>query len=315
MALITTEISVAADFLKSGKLVAIPTETVYGLAGNALNEKAVAAIFEAKKRPFFDPLILHISSIDEVNKYASNFPENAQTACKSFWPGPLTVVLPKAESVSFLCTGGLSSVALRVPNHPLTLALLQSLEFPLAAPSANPFGKTSPTSAQHVEAMLGDRIDCILDGGSCAVGLESSIVSFLDTIPQLLRYGGLEKQKIEEAIGELGIKINNNSNPTAPGQLDKHYAPNAKLTLVTEINSVTIEANPNAFFIYFQQQESQPIASTALSKMGNTEEAAANLFASLHFADAQKPSSIIAELAPELGLGPAINDRLRRAAF
>lgn len=317
MALITSDAEVAAQFLRGGKLVAIPTETVYGLAGNALDEKAVASIFSTKQRPHFDPLILHFSDLAEIEKYTLGFIGYAQSLASAFWPGPLTLVLRKQPVVPYLCTAGLDSVAVRVPNHPLTLALLQKLDFPLAAPSANPFGRTSPTTAEHVQQMLGHKIDCILDGGPCKVGLESSIVSCLGDIPELLRYGGLSTEQIESVTGPLKISVSNNSNPSAPGQLDAHYSPQAPLVLLNCIDSsFAEEAKEDGFFIFFKRPsyETGNLKKLILSELGNEVEAAANLFSAIHEADATEPKTIFAELAPSQGLGLAINDRLKRAA-
>lgn len=317
MALITSDAEIAAEFLRRGKLVAIPTETVYGLAGNALDENAVASIFSVKQRPHFDPLILHFSDPSEIENYTKEFSGYAQSLAKAFWPGPLTLVLRKQPVVPYLCTAGLESVAVRVPNHPLTLALLQKLNFPLAAPSANPFGRTSPTTAEHVQQMLGNKIECILDGGPCNVGLESSIVSCLGEVPELLRYGGLPVEKIESVTGPLKISVSNNSNPSAPGQLDAHYSPMARLVLAERIDCQFIEKfKEGSFFIFYRTPDfnTQHLQNLVLSEQGNDVEAAANLFSAIHKADATHPKTIFAELAPAHGLGLAINDRLKRAS-
>src|SRR5712672_3021710 len=205
MAEIGKDISKAADLLKQGKLVAIPTETVYGLAGNALNVEAVTRIFAAKNRPYFDPLIVHVCDPSAAGEYAERISDKALELMKRFWPGPLTVLLSKKNIVPDLVTAGLDRVGLRCPDHQMTLALLQSLPFPLAAPSANPFGYVSPTSAHHVFDQLGDKIPYVLDGGRCEVGLESTIIAEIDERLQILRLGGVSVEEIEGVVGPVAI--------------------------------------------------------------------------------------------------------------
>jgi len=218
-------IDVAASYLRKGQLVGIPTETVYGLAGNALDVPTLSLIFETKNRPTFDPLILHSASLERVMPYISSFPAPLKTLAEKFWPGPLTLLLPKAAEVPDLLTSGLDRVAVRVPSHPFTLSLLQTLEFPLAAPSANPFGYISPTQAQHVYAQLGDKIPYILDGGSCEVGIESTIVGMVGDQVVIYRLGGQEVNEIEKWVGPVQVQAHSSSQPNAPGQLESHYAP------------------------------------------------------------------------------------------
>ncbi|MFN0032420.1 MAG: L-threonylcarbamoyladenylate synthase, partial [Flavobacteriales bacterium] len=224
----TTTISIdlesAARLLKAGECVAIPTETVYGLGANALDENAVVKIFEAKNRPFFDPLIVHISDSDQMNKFTSEIPPIAKKLADAFWPGPLTLLLPKSDAIPYLVTSGLDTVGLRVPNHPLALSLLRSLPFPLAAPSANPFGYISPTTAQHVLAQLAGRISMVLDGGPCGVGVESTIVQCTGDVVSIVRLGGLCVEDIESVAGKVNLQLNASANPMAPGQLSSHYA-------------------------------------------------------------------------------------------
>jgi len=291
----------AADLLRAGQLVAFPTETVYGLGGDATSDIAVARIFAAKNRPRFNPLIIHLPDLETAQRLA-RFSPLALALAARFWPGPLTLVLPLIKgALSPLATAGLATVALRVPAHPTALALLRAAGVPLAAPSANPSGKLSPTTAAHVAAGLGGRIAAILDGGPCAVGLESTILG-LDP-PTLLRPGGLPAEQIEALTGPLaaaGAAI------TAPGQLASHYAPNAPLRL----NAT--EAHPDEILIGFG-----PVAGPlTLSATGDLTEAAANLFAILRAADhLTGPDGRIAMAPiPDRDLGRAINDRLRRAA-
>jgi len=304
----------AIDLLTEGEVVAIPTETVYGLAANALNEEAVAKIFEAKNRPFFDPLIVHIASISDVSKYTTQFPEKAQKLAKAFWPGPLTLILPKNNVIPDLVTSGLKFVGLRIPKHALTLELLTKLPFPLAAPSANPFGFVSPTNAKHVADQLGDKIAYILDGGPCDIGLESTIVMFENENPVVLRLGGLSLEAIEAFIGKVDLNIASHSKPNAPGQLDKHYATKTPLKLFTEVDLSNLNFNKTGAILfhtplYFLPLENQKI----LSPENSLEIAARNLFAMMRQLDESKLELILTEKFPESNLGLAINDRLKRA--
>lgn len=318
MAEIGKDIDQAKHLLKSGQLVAIPTETVYGLAGNALSPEAVALIFETKNRPSFDPLILHTASMDRVRDFVSSFPEKLKILAEIFWPGPLTLLLPRKSIVPDLVTSGLDRVAVRVPNHPLTLALLESLDFPLAAPSANPFGYISPTRPEHVEAQLGEKISYILDGGACDVGLESTIVGLEEGEIVVYRLGGLEISVIEKLVGQVKIKDHSSSNPSAPGQLDSHYAPRKPFVLgnlkvmVSENLANKIDFAVLSFADFFP--EIAPESQIALSPERNLHEAAKNLFSAMRMLDGGSSTVILAELLPEEGLGRAINDRLRRAS-
>ena len=294
----------AAGLLRSGALVAFPTETVYGLGGDARDDGAVAAIFAAKGRPRFNPLIAHLPGLAEVERYARLTPL-AQRLAQAFWPGPLTLVLPLRGGLSPLVTAGLDTVAIRVPAHPVAQALLQAFGGPLAAPSANPSGRISPVTARHVLEGLGGRIAAVVDGGDCAVGLESTILDATGEVPVLLRAGGLPV----EAIEALGVRVaaRRGGAITAPGQLASHYAPRGRVRL-----EVT-EPEPGEIWVGFGPC---PGAALTLSEAGDTTEAAARLFHALHEADALAgPEGRIAFApVPETGLGRAINDRLRRAA-
>jgi L-threonylcarbamoyladenylate synthase len=289
---------------------------VYGLAGNALNEQAVLRIFEVKKRPSFDPLIVHIYGVDEVEKYALSFPPKLAVLAQAFWPGPLTLLLPKKGIVPDLVTSGLDRVALRVPAHPLARTLLKALPFPLAAPSANPFGYISPTTAMHVQAQLGQHIPYILDGGTCSVGLESTIVGQEEEDVVLYRLGGISPESIRAVIGPVRIMLNESSNPSAPGMLKSHYAPRVPLRLCSleEMHQVSGPGRPGA--ITFREEPAIPgiHVQLHLSAQGDMLEAARNLFAALRHMDASGLDFILAEPVPNEGLGQAINDRLRRAA-
>ena len=316
MAEIGTDIQKAASLLRRGKLVAIPTETVYGLAGNAFNEEAVLSIFETKNRPQFDPLIVHSSSIQWVKEHVAEIPQIARILMDEFWPGPMTLVLPKKENIPDLVTSGLDSVAVRVPSHPMTQELLQMLDFPLAAPSANPFGYVSPTTAQHVNDQLGDKIDYILDGGSTTVGLESTIIGFEDGKPIIYRLGGLSIDVIEECIGPVEITLNQSSDPKAPGMLKSHYAPGKPLYFGNPGELISdFEGKRIGFLGFMTRLEFLPNnRQLILSPHGDLHEAAVNLFAFMREFEKFPVDIILAEQLPEIGLGRAINDRLRRAA-
>ncbi|MEI6021641.1 MAG: L-threonylcarbamoyladenylate synthase [Bacteroidota bacterium] len=309
-------LNIASQLLVNGGLVAIPTETVYGLAANALNEKALLSIFETKQRPSFDPLIMHLSDITEVEKYAHWNDARLKKLAEIFWPGPLTILLPKKELVPDIVCSGLPQVALRVPNHPLTLQLLKQLPFPLAAPSANPFGYISPTSAQHVKQQLGNMIPYILDGGECTVGLESTIVGVEDNELVVYRLGGLTLELIESHIGKLTIRLNQSGNPLAPGQLKSHYAPRKPLFIGSLKDNTKKFQNQKIGIIGFGDMKGfdNKILMFNLSEKADLKEAALNLFKHLRLADESEADVILTDFLPAQGLGLAINDRLQRAA-
>ncbi len=293
----------AAALLREGRLVAFPTETVYGLGADATNDAAVAAIYAAKDRPATNPLIIHVASFDDARKLA-RFSAAAEALAGAFWPGPLTLVLPARKdaglSLHALAPGG--TVALRVPDQPVAAALLAAAGRPVAAPSANPSGRISPTTAAHVLAGLGGRIAAIIDGGSCEVGLESTIVEPGEP-PRLLRPGGLPAREIEALLGRPLAAAPASDTPSAPGQLASHYAPRAPVRLDAEA--------PREGEVYLGFGPGR--ATLNLSAGGDLREAAANLFGHLHALDAMGRPIAVAPV-PETGLGRAINDRLRRAA-
>ena len=299
-------ISQAARLLAAGELVAFPTETVYGLGGDARSDRAVARIYEAKGRPSFNPLIVHLPDLVAVERIAHVGPK-ARLLAQGFWPGPLTLVLPLREGaeISPLVTAGLATVAVRVPAHSLAQRLLSAFGGPLAAPSANPSGRVSPTRAEHVLEGLAGRIAAVLDGGPCAVGLESTIV-LADPEPVLLRPGGVSLEDLEELLGEPVGQRGDTGKPTAPGQLASHYAPNATVRL----NAT--EARPGEVLVGFGNVG----GTVSLSATGDLVEAAARLFQTLREADrlAGPGGRMAFAPVPETGLGRAINDRLRRAA-
>ena len=295
----------AAAILRDGGLVAMPTETVYGLAADAGNAKAVARLYEAKGRPRFNPLIAHVADL-EMATGCARFSDLAKAAAEAFWPGPLTLVLPKLADapISDLASAGLDTIALRQPAHPGAQSLLAAFGAPLVAPSANPSGGVSPTMASHVAESLGDRVDLVLDGGPCTVGLESSVVSFVGDTSTLLRPGGLARNDIQAVIGKLATA--KPDGPVAsPGMLASHYAPRARLRLNAQV------ARPGEAFLGFGHV---PRATLNLSRKGDLIEAAANLFAHLRTLDATGASGIAVSPIPVEGLGEAINDRLERAA-
>ena len=314
--IISSSIEKAKSLLNQGQLVAIPTETVYGLAANALDKNAVIEIFNAKQRPSFDPLIVHIGKKSDVGLYVRNIPSNAQKLMDAFWPGPLTVVLPKHEIIPDEVTSGLDTVGVRMPDHEITLQLLKQLEFPLAAPSANPFGYISPTTPQHVYDQLQNKIPMILDGGVCEVGVESTIIGFENDKPIVYRLGGLTLEDIRNVCGEIKVEINSSSDPKAPGMLKSHYAPQKSLFLLNDLARDFSFDNSTAIIVFGNYNAKSNEQVFNLSVKSDYKEAAANLFSILRNLDADSSiNKIYAILLPEVDLGLAINDRLKRAAI
>ena len=304
------EIAAAARHLREGRLVAFPTETVYGLGADATNDRAVASIFEAKGRPRFNPLIIHVSNVALARAIAS-FDARAERLAALFWPGPLSLVLPRpaGSPISLLASAGLDSLALRVPDHPTALDLLTAAGLPIAAPSANRSGRVSPTTAAHVRDELGDRIAAVLDGGACRVGLESTVLDLTSRIPTILRHGGITRTELEAVIGPLDEALEDDTSPRAPGMLSSHYAPSLSVRLNAR------DARPGEAFMAFRDEPPTGFAEVAwLSRSGDLQEAAAKLFALLRSLDRAAFSGIAVAPIPETGLGAAINDRLRRAA-
>ena len=308
----------AASILRGGGLVAMPTETVYGLAANALDPVAVARIFEAKKRPSFDPLIVHLPSAEEAFGYATSVPDAARELAAAFWPGPLTLVLPRATIIPDIVAAELPTVGLRVPAHAVARQLLERVGLPLAAPSANLFGFVSPTSAVHVLDGLDGHIDAVLDGGLCTHGLESTVVAFEAGIPIILRHGAITREQIAALCGEVGEGARVLERPLAPGQLARHYATRTPLRLFDRADQLP-EPAATAFLIVVagplpEAQRSGNLSARALSPSGSLTEAAAALFAALREADASGALELRILTCEDHGLGRAINDRLRRAA-
>lgn len=316
MSIISTDISKAVAILNNEELVAIPTETVYGLAGNIFSEKAIKRIFETKKRPFFNPLIVHIPSVDVLPTIVSYVPEKAQRLADAFWPGPLTLVLPKQSTIPDVITAGKDTVAVRIPNHPVALELLNALDFPLAAPSANPFGSISPTTAKHVENYFENDIKMVLDGGPCERGIESTIIGFEGDEPIVYRLGSTSIEAIEAVVGPIEIKNKKEVAPDAPGMLDRHYAPKTETILVDNLSEAIKKNSDKRIGILAINKTSKHEAivfQIILSESTDLQEAASKLYDALHQLDKQDLDLIIAERFPDVGLGKSINDRLQRA--
>lgn len=328
----------AGKALAEGKLVAIPTETVYGLGADAFNPEAVARVFEAKARPAFDPLIVHIASLADVGRVVADFPPKARLLAEALWPGPLTLILPKRAEVPDIVTSGLPSVAVRFPVHPVARRIIEYSGTVIAAPSANPFGYISPTTARHVADTLGDRVDFIVDGGPCAVGVESTVLDMTGPTPSLLRPGGMPLERIREIVGDIlvprkhgGSGAGDGEVIASPGQLKSHYAPRARLYLceyralpeaMRDFVPPAKGGGGRSAALVLDGARAEALQTTgifdavfALSPSGDMREAASRLFAAMHELDALGFGAIYAERVPEEGLGRAINDRLYRASF
>ena len=306
----------ATRLLDQGALIGMPTETVYGLGGNAFNEEAVTQIFEVKNRPSFDPLILHLDQLKNAKDFVEHIPKPLQVLADNLTPGPITFILPKLSTVPDLVTSGQPTVALRIPDHSLTLQLLEQLNFPVAAPSANPFGYVSPTTPEHVYDQLNGKIPYILNGGPCEVGLESTIVKAEGKGVRVLRLGGTPVEAIRQYVKSVSIDRISASNPESPGQLKSHYSPGVRVKIGDPRDFLKKFKPAEIGIISFQQwykglpDKNQFI----LSPKGNLKEAAKNLFKALRQLDKANLKIIVAEQFPDEGLGMAINDRLKRAA-
>lgn len=311
---VNVEVRDSAEILRNGGTVAFPTETVYGLGANALDAQAVARVFEIKQRPRFDPLIVHVSSVAQGQQVVRMWPDTAEQLVRRFWPGPLTLVLPKADVIPHIVTAGLPTVALRMPAHPLALALIAEAEVPVAAPSANRFGSISPTTAAHVRRQLGEAVDRVLDGGPCRVGIESTVVALAEEGPLLLRAGGTPVEEIESLIGPVQRPGHDPDRPTSPGQLARHYASRTPLTLWEHEGQGPVPPRSGLLTLRSPIYGSGFDAVEVLSESGDLQEAAANLFAALYRLDDLGLDRIVAVRVPDVGAGLAINDRLRRAA-
>jgi len=313
---ITSDLNQVKTALINGDIIALPTETVYGLAANIYLDSALEKVFKLKKRPSYNPLIVHISNAGILEQIAKNIPAKARELANVFWPGPLTLVLEKQDQIPNRITAGKPTVAVRVPNHPIALQLLESLNFPLAAPSANPFGSLSPTSAKHVALYFKEEINFILDGGPCFCGLESTIIGFENDKPILYRHGAISIEEIEKIIGPIKIKNQNSKNPSAPGMLTRHYAPKTQIQINDDI-SLALAQNPDKKIGVLSFKKNKKIKTEihqeVLSISGDLNEASKNLYAALHRLDQMNLDLIISSFFPEKGLGKTINDRLKRA--
>ena len=314
--MITSDLNQVKTALINGDIIALPTETVYGLAANIYLDSALEKVFKLKKRPSYNPLIVHISNASILEQIAKNIPAKARELANVFWPGPLTLVLEKQDQIPDRVTAGKPTVAVRVPNHPIALQLLKSLNFPLAAPSANPFGSLSPTSAEHVAHYFKEEINFILDGGPCSCGLESTIIGFENDEPVLYRYGAISIEEIKKVIGQIKVKNQNSKNPSAPGMLSRHYAPKTQIQINEDI-SLALAQNPDKKIGVLSFRKNKKIKTEihqeVLSISGDLNEASKNLYASLHRLDQMNLDLIISPFFPEKGLGKTINDRLKRA--
>jgi L-threonylcarbamoyladenylate synthase len=318
----------AARALAEGLLVALPTETVYGLGANAFDVAAVARVFEAKGRPSFDPLIVHIADIGLLDSVAEVHGPFARRLIEALWPGPLTLILPKKAGVPGLVTSGLDTVAVRMPAHPVARETIRLSGVPVAAPSANPFGYLSPTRAEHVALMLGDRVDFILDGGSCEIGVESTVLDVTGERALVLRPGGMPISAIEAIIGAVEVIDRGEALPTGPGQLESHYAPRVPLRLLPRGGLGSARPGPRSVALFFDEASRRAChaerrasgqagafsSERELSPSGDLREAAAALFVILHEFDAGNYDEIWAERVPDEGLGLAVNDRLWKAS-
>jgi L-threonylcarbamoyladenylate synthase len=314
----SVSIRLAGKVIRTGGLVAFPTETVYGLGCDAMNPVAAAKVFEAKQRPQFDPLIVHIADRSQLDAVVTSQPPLAQKLMDAFWPGPLTIVLPKQSVIPDLVTAGLPTVAVRMPSHPVAQALIREAGTPIAAPSANPFGYVSPTTAQHVSDGLGSKVDLILDGGPCPVGVESTVVSLIGSQPELLRPGSISLEQLTAIIGPVHCRASDHDKPIAPGQLTRHYATLTPLTILdSPVTQTVLEPGERAGLLLISppgEHEHRFAAVEVLSPASDMREAARNLFAALRRLDALQLDRIYAEPCKEVGLGMAIMDRLRRCA-
>jgi len=311
---IRDQIIKASEIIRGGGLVAFPTETVYGLGADGLNPVAVAKIFEVKNRPTFNPLILHIENKDRLNTVCDIPSDKVYDLINEFWPGPLTLVLPKKSNVPAIVTGGLDTVAIRMPDNPIALELIKLSGTPIAAPSANLFGQLSPTRAVHVEKQFGDKIDMILDGGKCSIGIESTILLIEKEEVTVLRHGAIPVESLREVIGEIKLFPKKSDRPNAPGQLPFHYSPQTPILMLT-LENIEKHKNQKIGAIFFKGNYSKFnfAREIILSRNGSLSEAAASLFSTLHKLDDMQLDCILIEPFPPEGLGVALMDRIQKA--
>ncbi len=314
--MISTDVYKAADLLKNGEVVGIPTETVYGLAASIYSEKAIRKVFEIKQRPLDNPLIVHVASIDQMEILTKNVPEKAYKLAGAFWPGPLTLLLPKSIDVPGLVTAGKPNVAIRMPGLGLTRELIATAGVPIAAPSANPFGRISPTTADHVANYFPDDLAMVLDGGPCRSGIESTIIGFDGEEPIVYRLGSLSLDEIEAKVGKVQLRNKKEQAPDAPGMLSRHYSPKTPTVLCNDITAELENRTEGKIGVIVLQNEVKKgnLVQKVLSPQGDLKEAAQKLYASMHELDQADLDVILIERMPETGLGVSINDRLQRAA-
>lgn len=315
--MISNDINLAVQFLNQNGIIGFPTETVYGLAGNAFETDVIHKIFEVKKRPTFNPLIVHIKGTEDLEHVAQDIPSIAYELANKFWPGPLTLLLKKQPYIPELVTANQETVAVRVPNHPMALALLNQLDFPLVAPSANPFTRISPTKAEHVARYFENQIDMVLDGGQCSAGIESTIIGFENNKVIVYRLGALPIEEIEAITGKVILLNKKDKKPIAPGMLLKHYAPKTEFVLTRNVQEEVAWYNgKNIGLLLFNSCLPDLVINhqKVLSTTGNLAEAASKLYNAMHELDEMNLDVIIAQRLPEFGLGVALNDRLERAA-
>jgi L-threonylcarbamoyladenylate synthase len=313
-----TDLEYAATLLRQSGVVAFPTETVYGLGAHARDADAVARVFDVKGRPRFDPLIVHVATPEDVAQVAASFPEMARELARNFWPGPLTLILPKAPSIPDLVTAGMGTVGIRVPAHPMALELLKRAAVPVAAPSANRFGSISPTTAAHVLGPLGDQIDYLVDGGPCDVGIESTIVHLGTSPASVLRLGGVSLEDLEDVIGPVRHDVSRTADSAepqlSPGRLERHYSPDTPLQIVATLPEPPVGGRVGLLTYQPVDDATGWAAVEVLSSSGCLREAAAHFYAALRRLDSLDLDRIVALRFPERSLGRALNDRLRRAA-
>ena len=309
-----SEITIAAQHIKEGKLVAFPTETVYGLGANALNPHAVARIFELKERPAFDPLIVHIASLEDISKLTATEDKRVSKLAARFWPGPLTIILPKSELVPDIVTSGLATVGIRMPNHPVALELIRQSGCPIAAPSANKFGQLSPTQAKHVSKQLPD-VDFLLDGGEAQVGIESTIISLNENGFEILRHGVITREEIEAIIPFYEVPERDKTNIVSPGMLKSHYSPEKPIYLIDENLPAGIDITKAGLLSFSGENTANYQIVELLAPDKELKTCAVNLFAAIHRLEESDVEYILAETVPETGIGIAIMDKLRKAAY
>lgn len=315
--MISKDISLAVQYLNQNGIIGFPTETVYGLAGNAFDTEAIHKIFEVKKRPTFNPLIVHIKGIEDLTQVATEIPPIAYELANAFWPGPLTLILKKQPYIPDLVTANQDTVAVRVPNHPLALELLHQLDFPLVAPSANPFTSISPTSAEHVENYFGNQINMVLEGGECSAGIESTIIGFENNRVVVYRLGALVLEEIEKVSGSVTLLNKKEKQPIAPGMLLKHYSPKTDFILTRNVQEeLDWYSGKKIGLLLFNSYlpEFDINNQIVLSEESDLKLAASKLYHAMHQLDKMNLDLIIAERLPEYGLGISINDRLERAS-